>query len=185
MNFSLKISKFPPEGYILDGVLYGIIIFPMTMVFIRVFFRLLLLKLKLYRSPMQKPGTPVVSKVRPKQIFTSVYSSEQIENYLNRVDFDPTIKTAVVDNAANAHIWCLKDDFVPESIRPIPKQDAYVTTIGGSNHTPVAIGDVKTAWCDDSGRKHMHILKDALYFPQSPINIISVTALAEQYGDEE
>ena len=185
MNFSSKISKFPPEGYILDGIMHGMLYISMTMVFTRAYFRLLLMKLKSYRSTKKKSVESIVTEMRPKQIYTSVYTSEQLENYLNRVDFDPMIKTAVVDNAANAHIWCVKEDFLPETLRPIPKHNAYVTTIGGSNHTPVAMGDVKTAWLDDNGRKHTHILKDALHFPQSPINIISVTALAEQFGDEE
>ena len=74
---------------------------------------------------------------------------------------------------------------MPESLCLIFSVDACVTNIGGGNHRPVVMGDVKTASLDDDGRKHLHILKNVLYFPQSLINIISVMAVANQYGDEE
>ena len=76
LDFSSKITKFPPEGYILDGIMYGMLFFSMTMVFLRVYFWLLFLKLMSSRLPMKEPEKSLVSKVRPKQIFTSVYTSE-------------------------------------------------------------------------------------------------------------
>ena len=35
------------------------------------------------------------------------------------------------------------------------------------------------------GATSTYILKDALYFPDSPVNIISVTAFADQMEDDE
>ena len=125
------------------------LIFSMMMVFMHAYSWLLPLKLKSwmsFRSKIVTPDKSSTSKVKSKQILTLVYTSEQIEHYLNCVNFDPTIKTAVVDNAANAHIWCSKEDFVSGSLRPFPDVNACFTTIGGSDHKPVTIGEVKNAW---------------------------------------
>ena len=147
LDVSSRTSRFPPEGFILDGILHMIMIFSMTMVFMRAFSWYLVLTLR-SRSPFRSKNVQLkqsMSTMRPKQIFTSVYTSEQLEQCMNRVDFDPTLQTAVVDNAANVHIWCMQHDFVPGSLRPISAENACVTTIGGSDHKPVAIGDVRTA----------------------------------------
>ena len=53
----------------------------------------------------------------------------------------------------------------------------------GGGVSPHSIGDVKASWHDDDGKLYERILKGALYFPNSPINIISVTAMVSQFGD--
>ena len=44
---------------------------------------------------------------------------------------------------------------------------------------------VKWSWKDDDGKLHTHRLELALYFTESPANIISSTALADQYDDDD
>ena len=44
---------------------------------------------------------------------------------------------------------------------------------------------VKWTWKDDGGAVHTEQLKNKLYFPKYPINIMSVTELAKQFNDEE
>ena len=44
--------------------------------------------------------------------------------------------------------------------------------------------DIKTFWYNDDGHKYEGILKGALFFPESPVNIISVTVLAAQFDND-
>ena len=48
-----------------------------------------------------------------------------------------------------------------------------------------SIGDMTVSWLDSMGATVTYILKDALYFPDSPVNIISVTAFADHMEDDE
>ena len=60
-----------------------------------------------------------------------------------------------------------------------------VATIGGCGHAPADVGNVRWNWIDDSGVKHTYLVENVLYFPQSPINILSVTEFARQLNNEE
>eukprot|EP00957_Ditylum_brightwellii_P117619 8971051-Ditylum_brightwellii.AAC.1 len=60
-----------------------------------------------------------------------------------------------------------------------------VATIGGIDHKLQGIGLVKIECKDDEGATHKYKLEKALYFPESPVNIISVTCLADQLGNDE
>ena len=50
-----------------------------------------------------------------------------------------------------------------------------VLRAGGAAEWGVFIGTVRWIWRDDSGKSHEYLVKDAFFFRQSPINIISVT----------
>ena len=60
-----------------------------------------------------------------------------------------------------------------------------VATIGGKLNQPAGIGTVMWTWKDDGGAVHTEQLDNTLYFPKSPIIIMSVTELAKQFNDEE
>ena len=60
-----------------------------------------------------------------------------------------------------------------------------VVTIGGKLNQPAGIGTVKWTCKDDGGAVHTEQLENTLYFPKSPINIMSLTELAKQFNDEE
>ena len=60
-----------------------------------------------------------------------------------------------------------------------------VLTIGGSNQYPDSLGDIQVSSLDLTGITYKNILKNALYFPTSPVNIISVTAFVDQLADDE
>ena len=53
-----------------------------------------------------------------------------------------------------------------------------VATIVGKGNQPSGIGTVKWMWRDDSGKSHEYLVEDVLFFPQSPINTLSVTGFA-------
>ena len=47
------------------------------------------------------------------------------------------------------------------------------------------MGTVKWTWKDDTGKSHTFKIQEVLYFPQLPVNILSVTRLADQFDDDE
>ena len=98
------------------------------------------------------------------------------------VHFDTDSKSAVCDNSANVHVCNQKSMYVGE-LRPI--ESHKVATIGGKGHSPAGIGTVKWSWNDDCGHKHEYLVENVLFFPQSPINILSVTEFAKQLNDKE
>ena len=60
-----------------------------------------------------------------------------------------------------------------------------VATIGGKLRQPTGIGTVQWTWKYDGGAVHTEHLENKLYFPKSPINIMSATELAKQFNDKE
>ena len=58
-----------------------------------------------------------------------------------------------------------------------PTKNLTVSTAGGEK-APIGYCDVLWKWSNDKGRIHEHILKDVLYFPESPVNILGVTQWA-------
>ena len=59
-----------------------------------------------------------------------------------------------------------------------------VATIGGKLNQPAGIGTVKQKRKDDGGAVHTEQLDNTLYFPKSPINIMSITELDKQFNNE-
>ena len=60
-----------------------------------------------------------------------------------------------------------------------------VAMIVGKLNQPAGIGTVEWTRKDDTGKLHTQLLENALYFPPSPVNIMSVTEYAKQLNDEE
>jgi len=61
----------------------------------------------------------------------------------------------------------------------------YVATIAGQKNAASAMGTVRWQWKDDDGKTHSFDIQDVLYFPTSPVNILSVTGFADQLNDDE
>ena len=93
--------------------------------------------------------------------------------YLLPYETDST--NMVCDNSANVHI-CNKQNMFVGEIRKCTNQG--VATIGGKGHHPSGIGTVRCIWRDNSGKSHEYLVKDELFPPQSPINILNVTCFA-------
>ena len=60
-----------------------------------------------------------------------------------------------------------------------------VATIAGEDLRPSGIGTVKWSWYDDEGKTHNFFLEKKLFFPTSPVNILSVSRLADHFDDDE
>ena len=61
----------------------------------------------------------------------------------------------------------------------------YVATIGGAQNSVEGMGTTLWRWKDDSGQHHTIDVENVLYFPQSPVNILSITSLADQFNDDD
>ena len=100
----------------------------------------------------------------------------------NPVQFDCDSNFAICDNAANTHICNDKRMFT--ELNPFTDKQ-HVVTIGGKQNLPSGIGTVKWTWTDDKGNPHTHFLPNVLYFPTSPVNILSVEELANYFDDDD
>ena len=60
-----------------------------------------------------------------------------------------------------------------------------MATICGKDLIPKGISTVSWYWTDYEGQLHTKKLNNVIYFPDSPFNILSATALAESMKDDE
>ena len=60
-----------------------------------------------------------------------------------------------------------------------------VATIGGKNIITKGIGTVSWSWNDDEKQIHKNQSNNVLYFLDSPVNILSTTALCDSMNDDE
>ena len=110
---------------------------------------------------------------------TSAYNVDDKAKQSNGTStFDIDASFVVCDNSKNTHICDNRDMFVNFNATTA----GLVATIGGKLNQPSGIGMVKWTWKDDGGALHTEQLDNALYFPKSPINIMSVTDLAKQFN---
>jgi hypothetical protein len=130
INLANTTSPYPPEGYILEGLMILLMAATIGIILIRGYMGILIsLVQKTFRiQPEPKPPDPVPNNPKPKEVntmkvFTSIYSSKDIETLKGRVYFDSDAETCVIDNAANRHIWNEKKDF--NRISPPPNCSCY------------------------------------------------------------
>ena len=114
-------------------------------------------------------------------IYASIHLTTDDKEALNKnIRFDSDSATYIIDNSANAYIWDTRSNFILGSLIRLRKyKDTGVATIGLVELSPHFIDDVKINWKDDMGISYDTILRGTLFFPYSPVNLLSVTALAE------
>lgn len=127
-------------------------------------------------------GSTGLSDSQVPSVFTTVHvlKSVNLNEYKAFTSFDSNSQTALVDNCANTHIWNERPQF--KKFREIPKTSHGVSTIGGQPNVALGIGDIPTSWRDDDGKTFYHTLKNVLFFPDSPVKIISPSKLAKEWG---
>ena len=121
---------------------------------------------------------------RTKMAFATVYNLDQRLQDLtgNAVSFDSDAHFVVCDNSANTHICNDKSMFT--TLDEVQNQST-VATIGGKNSRPSGIGTVKWSWDDSTGKTHEYELPNCYYFPNSPVNILSITEFAAFLKDDD
>ena len=93
-------------------------------------------------------------------------------------------QTVYLDNCANTHISNCKDDYITYTDLSGSSEREGVGNVGGTAK-PEGIGTVRWKWEDDLGKEHVFELKECRYFPTSPANILSVSSLGVQLGDDD
>ena len=83
---------------------------------------------------------------------------------------------AALDNCVNIHIIIDKTLFL-NGLRQCSPSDG-VNTATGSN-SPQGIDTATMRWRHSDGTIHEAVLHDALHYPDSPVNVVSVTKLAQ------
>ena len=124
----------------------------------------------------------------PLIALTSIYalSSDDADIATSSITWDTDSVSVVVDNSANTHIWNDLDNFVAGSLRYYDdSDDVGVLTIGEDSSRPLGIGKVIISITDNLNQEVAMHLNNCLYFPASPVKIISVTSLAKQFNDFE
>ena len=120
------------------------------------------------------------------KVFGTFPFSTATPNIFDMEQWDSDSVPAVLDNSANTHIWTRFEDFVPGSVSYFDDSaNVGVLTIDQHASRPVAQGLVKIKLKDNLGQVCDISLEEALYFPKSSVNIISVTKLAAQFNDPE
>ena len=96
--------------------------------------------------------------------------------------FDSNLTRIVCGNSANVSICNTQSMFVGE-IRQI--HNTKVATIGSKGHPDSSIVTVRWHWKDADGIGYEFLVEDVLYFPQLPINILSIISFACQLKDKD
>ena len=86
----------------------------------------------------------------------------------------------VCGNSVNVRI-CNRGNIFVDEILKVSNQ--HVATIGGKGLQSSGIRTVKQILRDDSRKSHKYLVEDVLFFPQSLINIMSITYVARQLND--
>ena len=92
------------------------------------------------------------------------------------MEFDSYYTAIICDNSANVHVCndlnCFKGELVKD-------KTFQVATIGGNHNRANGVGVVVWKWKDDNGKLQTFEVKNVLYFPDSSVNILSVTKFAD------
>ena len=123
-------------------------------------------------------------KNNTNQINASVYQSLQNESLESRAEsFDADSSTIIVDNAANCIIWRDKRNFVPGTyVKLDSSMESGIATAVGSG-SPVGIGHLRIGWKDDLGTYREYVIKNVYHVPDSPVNILGISAFSRSLED--
>ena len=125
----------------------------------------------------------ISSFARCTKVFSVIASlSSSRLNTMGAVSFDSaSIGSCIIDNCVTGHICNTRSDFIGPICRV--QDDTKVATIGDVMLKPEGVGEVQWCWIDDEGTAHTYRLRNVFFFPDSPVNILSLTAFAKQLGD--
>ena len=88
--------------------------------------------------------------------------------------------TGALDNSANVHVLKDRSLFVSD-ISPSPIGVNVGTVVVST--PPQGVGTARIYWTDKNNVRHALVLQDALYYPVSPANVVSITKLGLDNDD--
>jgi hypothetical protein len=112
--------------------------------------------------------------------FTSSFADGDTEKLNTQIHFDTDSVFFVCDNSTTGHICNDIQKFVPGTLHQTNKS---LTTANGTGPC-LQEGTIRLQLNDDNGMKHVFILDNCLYHPNSPVNLLSTRRLAEKFIDE-
>ena len=112
--------------------------------------------------------------------FTSSFADGDAEKLNTQIHFDTDSVFFVCDNSTTGHICNDIQKFVPGTLHQTNKS---LTTANGTGPC-LQEGTVRLHLNDDDGMKHIFILDNCLYHPNSPVNLLSTRRLAEKFINE-
>ena len=122
------------DGTITQCVIFVLLILFSSLWILRSFGRVLWLRC------MKNPAlqNPQESKRRSVCFSVTVLSSDALDKHKAYSNFDSDGESVLVDNCANTYVWNERSQFA--NLRPIPKSDQCVSTIGGVHILLNALG---------------------------------------------
>ena len=150
--------------------------------------RLLQRSLELFATPFLSRFVrfKMIREMSLPAVLATVLSSceEDVKESTKNVTWDSDSVQVVVDNSATTHVWNVLDDFQPGTLYYFePDDDVGVITVDKEESKPIGKGTVHAYLIDSRGIRRKLVLEDALYFPNSPVNVLGVTKLAETLDD--
>ena len=100
-------------------------------------------------------------------------------------DLSSDSEVIIVDDSANCIVWKDKKSFVQETYKELDMvtSPSFDTSAGPGN--AVGIGDLIISRKDDHGKHHQFTLQNVYHIPDSPVNILGLSAFSEYIGDYE
>ena len=112
--------------------------------------------------------------------FTSSFADSDLEKLNTQILFDMDLVFFVCDNLTTGHICNDIRKFIPGTLRQTNKS---LTT---ANRTGLCLqeGTVRLHLNDNDGVKHIFVLDNCLYHPNSLVNMLSTQRLAKKFIDD-
>ena len=99
--------------------------------------------------------------------------------------FDSDSDVIIVDNSANCIVWKHKKNFLPESYKLLDASSSPLIDTAAGQGQAVGIGKLAISWKDDMGKTHNFVLNEVIHIPESPVNILGLSAFSKNLGDYE
>ena len=100
-----------------------------------------------------------------------------------RLLFDGDSDTIIVDNSANCIVWRHKRNFDSETYVKLDKKTTCGVSSAVGKGSPIGDGDLHIGWSDDTGKYHKFRIPQVLHIPDSPVNILGLSAFSKAIGD--
>lgn len=194
LEFEIKLPSKPPDGIIKSSLCNLFLTSIFVCIMLVTIWRMLRLSLDTcsdLKCPHQTCGNSSHPSSRScfatfqileilRQAFSAEYQSKDV-----MVHFDSNSTSYVVDNSANCHICSQKELYVGK-VTALTGDTGHVGVQTATGVlVPRGLGTVHLKIKDDEGIVHTKDIHDALFFPESPVNILRVTHLADQLKDDE
>ena len=99
--------------------------------------------------------------------------------------FDSDADVIIVDNSANCIVWKDKRSYIPGTYKSLNTTSSPSIDTAAGPGSAVGIGDINLSWSDDFGKTHQFTLKEIFHIPDSPANILGISAFSKIVGDYE